>query len=520
MSTPNDKLAEPNVVPAELPQRGAAQAADNVDTQTSALGDILGGMQKLRPVEPEESAAQRASEATQEPEKKEFPPVGTSDIKEQKQVESKMDEQAEPGSALEGFQSDLRKARRAKERAARKPADQQQEPQPEEQKPAEEGKAETPKVETPKVETPPADDAPVSEEEIQKTINDPAISKRHQKRMIYLANKAKELEKKLADAEAKKSSPENDEKVKELAAKVEANEKELIKYQRRYSLESDPELKKFDDIAKQADEAIYGRLSGLLSEKTVDLIKKMGGLEGFSRSNQVFTVDVAEDGETVQRQVTAADLTRQWLNTMNVADSEFIRAKLGERINAADAKQRKAQELVEDSEKWFAERQREAAKQQEAQQNAAKEYYGTYEKRTAEFIEKEALLKDRVVPPNATPEERKEIEDYNAHNAGVRALVKMAAAPKSVDDHVAVVQEAARSLVNAREVKRLSKEVERLTEELNKVRKGVSTTGKPGSASISRTPPKAPDTSAASQLKTPVADSLREAMENLRNRSE
>lgn len=516
MPNKND-LVEPTGEPvkeAQVSGSGVAQQASDVDTSTSAAASIFRGMQDLPPSKADSgttpTAAQRAS-ASEEPaepkEKKEFPPVGKSDVKEHKQVETAADETPESGSALEGFRKGHQKARRDKRVAMTEQA-----AEPEAKK--EEGSADTAAPsETAKVD----DDSPVTDEEIQKTISDPGISKRHQKRMIHLANEAKTLREKLAAAEAKPATAANDAKVKELEERSSAAEKELVQYRRRYSLESEPELKKFDEVATKADEAIYSKLKDAgLSDKTVDLIKSMGGFEGFSRSSQTFTVNIkGEDGQVTPTLVTGAQLARKWLDDMNVADAEYVKTKLGERFTAIDGKKRRADELAAGAETWFKEQQEQYNKVVAEQQTRATEYRTGYEKKINDWLAAQPNLKDKDVPATASPEEKKEIEEYNKHNAGVRALAKAAVAPQSLDDHVAIVQEAAQSLINSRENRALKKEIAALKEQLTKVQKGFSTTGKGGGSSI-QTAPKPKDTSAATQLATSAADSLREGMEKLR----
>ncbi len=506
---PNESV-EPTGQPiqeSQLPAGGVAQQASTGSDQ-SAMSSLRDGLQKMTPASEKSEQKVESTPKPEESQKKDFPPIGSSDIKEQKQVESPMDNPEEKGSALEGFRTDLIKKRRAKEKEAQKPKEEVIEKK--------EGVVEEVDT-TPK---PTLEEDPVTEEEIQKTISDPAISKRHQKRMVFLANKAKELEKKLSEAESKPQSVVNDDKVKELTEKNEAAQRELTQFQRRYSLESEPELKKFDEVAQKADESIYGKLKGRISDKTIDLIKGMGGFGAFSKSGQVFNIRVEKDGEEVTEQITASQLAKRWLSDMDVEDSEFVKSKLGERVNALESKKSRADALASESETWFKQKQEEHQKALEAQQNHAKEYQAKYDKQLTEWLGKQEALKDKTVPTTATPEEKKEIENYNKHNAGIRAMVKMAISPTSIDDHIAIVEQAATSLVLTRDNARLTKELDSLKQQYEKLRAGVSTTGKPGGGSISKSKDKPKDDSAAAQLNTPVVDSLRDAMDKLREGKE
>jgi len=253
-------------------------------------------------------------------------------------------------------------------------------------------------------------------------------------------------------------------------------------------------------------------LKGRVSDKTIDLVKGMGGFGGFSKSGQVFNIEV--DGE--MQQITASQLAKRWLNDMDVEDAEFIKSKLGEKVTALEAKKARAEALTAESDQWFKGKQEEQAKAVEAQQTQAKEYHSTYEKQTGEWLAKQDALKDRTIPPTATDEEKKDIEQWNKHNAGIRAMVKMAVAPTSIADHVSIVTEAANSLVLSRDNARLKKENESLSQQLSKVQAGLSTTGKGGGSSLAKTKEKTKEDSVAETLRTPVTDSLKEAMEKLR----
>lgn len=514
---PKTDLVEPTGEPvktdAQISPSGVAAKASEVDTSQSASASLFRQMQELPPSKPtdlQQTAAQKASaQPSEEPaEKKEFPAIGKSDVKEHKQVETPADEKPEVGSALESFRKGHANARR--EKRAKLDGDAKTEEKQEE--PRNESQTEEPKKKE-------DDDAPVTAEEIEQTIADPGISKRHQKRMIHLANRAKELESKLKELEAKPQTAANDTKIAELEEKQKAAEKELIQFRRRYSIESEPELKKFDETVTKADEAILTKLKDAgLSDKTLELIKGMGGFEGFSRSTQTFTVNAKdpETGELKPTVVTGAQLARQWLNDMNVADAEYVKSKLAERFGAIDGKKRRTDELVSGAETWFKEQQENYNKAIEAENKRATEYRTGYEQKITKFLEGLEELKDKTVSPTATPEEKKEAEEHNRFNAGVRALAKAAVHPATLDDHVAVVQEAAKSLIHSRENKQLKKEIAQLKEQLTRVQKGFSTTGKGGGNSI-LTASKPKDTSAASQLATSAADSLREGMEKLRN---
>lgn len=518
MATP---LAEPapDLVPGQLPAQGVAQqAAALFNQEQSAAASLRDGMQSLTPVAAPETTAQQISKQQAAPEVAPAPevvkrdkvdaPVGT-DVREHKQVELQVDTAQPEGSALESFRTGLIKTRNKKMREAAKPAEATETP--------------APTGETTPVATKPADvkpeevEAPVTDEEIQKTIDDPAISKRHQKRMIYLSQRAKELEAKLKEAESKPASEQSEARYKELAEKQAKAEEELIRYRRMHSLQDEPEIKKFDEVAASADEAIYAKLKDFkISDNTIKLIKDLGGFDGFSRSGQVYNVNVTDsNGDPVTRQVTAAQLARSWLQEMPVGDAEYIRAKMGERFSAIDNKARRSKELTAEASTWFKNQQEQAQKAQEQAVQTMKENVAAYNKWADEWAAKQEWLKDRAVLPTATDAEKAEIEATNRHNAGVKQLLKAAGAPGTVADYTALIEQAATSLYLRRENTRMQKENEALKEQLAKIQKGVTTTGRPGGASI-QTQTKKPEPTISDSMKTSAADSLREGLERLR----
>lgn len=497
----NTPLVEPAAQPAEEAQipTGVAASVDGAAPLESSLAALRDGLSKMPPAKPEPSAAQLASQPPAE-EKPAEKPAESGGVRET------------TGGALESFQGDLKQARKQKAKAQADAAAAED---------ARQGDDAPPADIPPASDAPPAktdDEPPVTDEEIDKTINDPGISKRHQKRMIHLANRAKDAERKLAEAEAKPKTDANDVKVKELEEKAAAADRELLKYRHRYALESEPELKKFEEQATQAETAIYSKLKEAgLSDATVKMVQDMGGFDGFSRSTKQFIIKGKnEDGDDVDVPITAAALAKKWLNDMNVGDSEYIRAKMKEKFDSIDGKRRKAEELSSQSEQWFKDQQAAQQKLHEEQQQLAQGYRSGYEKEITDWEKQQEALKDKAVPATATAEERKEIEQFNAHNAGVRAMLKMAVAPSSLTDHVAVVKEAASALLLRRDNTSLKKQLAEATAKLERLTKATTTTGKAGAASISRAPAKTTDKTAAGQLAVSAADSLRDAMDKLR----
>jgi hypothetical protein len=498
---------------------GAAQAATEADQGGSALDTLKASLSVMKPATVEPTAAQLAYQEVAKPEGESAQPVKKETVKSKGAAapqdpteprtnvakEASLEKQEE--GALEEFRKGLRRQQRAKQKAL-------------EDAPVTEEKKDTPADSTPTDTTTTAhDDSPVTDEEIAKDLAEGSdISKKHRKRMMFLANRAKELEEKLKAAEATPKTDDSAAKIKEAEERANAAQAELIKYRRRYSLESEPEIKKFDEIAKTADQSILGKLKDAgLSDQTIKLIEGMGGFDGFSRSSQTFTINERDpDGEVVPRVVTAAYLAKKWLGDMNVGDAEYIRAKMSERYTALDTKKQREQELLADANKWFEEQQKAQQQAVEKHQHAIQENISKYQKWADEWAKKQDWLKDVDPGANATEEEKKQAEAVNRHNSGVRQLLKSAATPGTVEDYTALVEQAANAQHHRRESERLSKQVASLQEELKRIRAGLSTT-KAGGGSIPKAAPKKADDSPAAQLQTPVVDSLREAMEQMRD---
>jgi len=500
----NTPPVEPSAQPtaeADIPP-GVAATVDPTPPSESSLSSLREGLSKMTPAKPEPSAAQLAGQSMAE-----TPPAA-----EKKDDSGGVRETM--GSALDSFQGDLKTARKAKAKA------QSGEPKPEEQS-ATEALASAAAPEQSESSVPvqkTEEEKPVTDEEIQQTINDPGISKRHQKRMVHLANRAKELERKLSEVEAKPQSDANDAKIKELEQRAATADSELTRYRHRYALEQEPELKQFEERAVQAEASIHGKLKEAgLSDGTIKLIQDAGGFDAFSRSTRQFVVkERDEDGNDVDVPITAASLAKKWLNDMNVGDSEYIRSKMKEKFEAFDSKKRKAEELSSQSEQWFKDQQASQQRLIEDQQKLAEGYRSGYEREITDWEKQQEPLKDKQISPTATESERNGIEAYNNHNAGVRAMLKMAVAPTSLSDHVAVVKEAASALLLRRDNTALKKQLVEATEKLERLQKATTTTGKAGGSSLARGPAKGPDKSASGQLAVSATASLQEAMERLR----
>lgn len=365
------------------------------------------------------------------------------------------------------------------------------------------------------------EDNPITMEEVEKELSNPAISNRHRERMKFLhsqAKRAQELEEKIKGLEAKSSSSTSTEEFKGLQEKLEKTNRELLQYRRRLSLENDPEIKaRFDDVIASSEKAISEKLKAVgLPDATLKVIEDSGGFSEFSRSNKVFTINVKDPdtGEMVPRQVTAAQLSRQWLDAMPVADSRYIDAKLIEKFNLQDQKDREIKKLSSEAEKYFHELE-EQQKQAETQfKGQVEEKINDYNKRAEQWIAKQPWL--ATVPENPAEGEAaiQKAKDHNKFVEGVKALIKNGANVSSVDDYFALVEQAATGVHLRREVDAIKRENEALKKRLEGANAGARTTGGPRSSSINTPAPK--PTGVKDTMKTSALSSIQESMERLR----
>lgn len=320
-----------------------------------------------------------------------------------------------------------------------------------------------------------------------------------------LAEKAKfESEAKAARDEleaAKKAAPSaaNNEEIEKLRKEHETAQADLMRFRRRYEIDNDPEFTaKYREPVKQVEKSIEDSLKKYgIGDATLEVVRKEGGFASFSRSNRLFTVHEADpenEGKTRPVQRTAAQLARSWLNDLPAGDSEFIRASIGKQQLLQSEEQVAIHKAQDEAKTYFDSQtasQREAsAKAQEAQQKATKEYeewVGKTES-TTEF------LKDRPLPENASPEQKKEIEDFNEFNAQLRASLKKH--PTTALEYGQLKLEAAEAHHLRRTVGSKDAEIARLQKELERVKGASRTTPKGGSLLTSATKAQEPKPSA------------------------
>lgn len=214
----------------------------------------------------------------------------------------------------------------------------------------------------------------------------------------------------------------------ELAALKTEHEKlreDSLRLRRLHDIKNDTEFNaKYDEPVKQVDTAIsetfkkYG-----FGEATLKAIDAEGGFAAFSRSTKTFNIQVPDldnPGQNKTVAKTAAQLSREWLNAMDVADAEAVKSSLGkqqllqsEKAAAIEKAQAEAKGYFENQTKS----QREAAEQaSQATQKNVKEYGEWFEKAVGET----EWMKDRPIPENASEADKTAIAEHNEFNKQLR----------------------------------------------------------------------------------------------------
>ncbi len=268
-------------------------------------------------------------------------------------------------------------------------------------------------------------------------------------------------------------------KLKEEHAK--AND-ELIKFRRRYEIDNDDTFKKtYDEPVAHAETAIENTLKKYqLGDATLKAIKDEGGFAAFSRSSKTFAITETDaDGQPKTVHRTAAELARNWLTALPVADGEFIRSALGKQAMLAEEKKQAVERAVGESKQFFETRQKQQLEQQEAASKKDKELAAGHAEWIKKTTESTDWMKDKEVPANANDEQRKKIEEHNEFNKQLRA--RITDNPKTLDEYNALKLDAAHAHHLRRELGTKDEQIKSLQAELARVKGAGRTTPKGGS---------------------------------------
>lgn len=332
----------------------------------------------------------------------------------------------------------------------------------------------------------------VSEDELQVLPHD---KPKTAKRISALLAKVKEWEttatttKKEADEKAQKlaeleeqlkKTTTVDPKVKE---ELDRKEQELAQFRRRYELDKDPEVKtKFDSRVESAENAIVLTLTKFRGgDEMAKLVKDEGGWAKLAESGKIFTMT---DG----KRVTGAELAESVYNALPMTDRRAIDAALMEQIQTKRDKDRFFEEQTKTAVDYFKKRDEEAARSSQEynkQVEDAKNEIANWQK---EIVDKNDFLKPKEIPANATPEERKAIEDHNGFTKEMHELLKASLAPKGlkgmlevVFDSVRYYDERRRSALKDSVIEQQAAQIKELQEKFDKFKNAGRSTIKSGS---------------------------------------
>ena len=327
--------------------------------------------------------------------------------------------------------------------------------------------------------------------------------------------KLREVETKLADAEKKihelsekMLAPGGDPKAAEELETLRATAARLT---RLHELEGDPEVKeKFDKPAEEAELAIIDLLKNhSIGEPTLNLVKEMGGFAAFSKSTKKFEVTV--DGEN--REMTAAEMAKNWTDRMGVGDTALLQDKLNTQTHAREGKKAFVETETKKAREYY-------TKQEADKQAFIKKVADEYDAWAVKAVAIDAL-KDLPIPADATEPEKKELTRQNEYRKQIRAIPGSVRNFKTLADLQQMVAESMQFHIGRIDLVKLRSELEAAKEllaerdaELVKVREGLSTTGRSGSIRPGAGgPPRDKEPKKVDPRTVNSADALEEAIE-------
>lgn len=275
-------------------------------------------------------------------------------------------------------------------------------------------------------------------------------------------------------AKAKQSTAPNEDVQKQLD--------ELAMFRRQYQLENSPEIKaQFDAIVEQGEKFIGETLKGYgIAEATVKMIEGEGGFAAFSRSQKTAMVD----GEAK----TYAEIAKDWLNGMNVADAEAIRAKLGEQRNTQDAKKRFIDAEKGKAKEYFTTQSEQYQSSVKAQQEAAQKQRELMENFYKKATTETDWMKEKEIPADASPEKKKEIEAENRAARDYQKILHATLNVQTIDELLAAALDSVAYHKTRLDLARANKRIKELEAKESKRKAASATTVKQGSIASPPTP--------------------------------
>jgi len=294
--------------------------------------------------------------------------------------------------------------------------------------------------------------------------------------------KLKELESQLSSV--KTLDPKTEEEIA-------ATKKELGMFRRRYELDKDPEIKqKFDSRIEQADQAIPDILKkNNAGEALLGLIKEEGGWFNFSKSQRLVTM---ADGS----KVSASELADQIVSALPFSDRKNVDSLAVEQISLRREKDRFIEAELKAADEFFKQREEENNRGAAEYQKQVKDAEEAIKKWRDKVAVENSFLKDKPIPPDATPEQKKEIEEENKASKEVNEYLQKSLQTKDIDGMLEIVLDATKFHHEKREKAKLASELAKVkaelkakADELDSFKKSGRTTTKAGSLSGGGAPP-------------------------------
>lgn len=332
---------------------------------------------------------------------------------------------------------------------------------------------------------PVAEDTPVPEDQRRVMPHDKPDTARRIKAILAErdAERAAAAAAKKEVEEAKKAGASSEE-LKKLREEHEAMRQDAMRLRRLHDLKNDKEFnEKYDAPVRQVDATIADTLKRYgFGEPTLKAIEAEGGFAAFSRSQKTFNVKV-DDPEnpgtpkTVSK--TAAQLAREWVGGMDVADAEAVRASLGKQQLLQSEKQAAIEKEQAEAREYFEKQSKGTAEQQAAAKAAHEKTMAEYKAWRDKALAETEFLKDREAPADATPEQQEAIKEHNEFNAQLRARIDKD--PTNALEYGQLKLEAAESHHLRRALGEKDAEIARLQEQLKQKSAAMRTTPKAGS---------------------------------------
>ncbi len=235
---------------------------------------------------------------------------------------------------------------------------------------------------------------------------------------------------------------------------VQSKLKELNMYRRRYDLDQDPEIKqKYDVRIEQADTAIPDILKrNQAGEGLLNLIKDEGGWSKFSKSNRVITL---ADGS----KVSSAELADQIVQALPFSERKTVDSLTMEQITLKREKERFLEAELKQADDYFKKRDEDSRRGTEDHQKRIKEAEATLKAWQQKVAVDNAFLKEQPIPKDATPEQKKAIEEDNSHAKELNSTLKKNLEAKDLDGMLGIVLDAVKFYNEKRERTKLAAKV-------------------------------------------------------------